>query len=681
MKGQVEYLGESRNVLKPAADILFDYLRDAIYDPSNALLDLEQLPGEFRDFGKGLQFYNRIVYEMTALAKELAGGNLNCDLPSPSNEIAAPLKMLHASLRHLTWQAQQVANGDYHQRVDFMGDFSEAFNNMIRQLEERRILSLDEKSRLELYVELMLANCPDPILLFNLQGRLAYVSNSYLQCSGGSEADQILGKGIRELFAPAASEDFICSVENLFETVLKEKRTIKTEQDIDLSNNGMCRHYQMQLTPMLDAGGDNHQGVMVLMHDTTEIVRTRREAEHARELAEQSSRAKSDFLSRMSHEMRTPMNAIIGMTTIGSASDDPQRKDYCLEKISEASRHLLGVINDILDMSKIEADKFELSYNRSHFRNMIERLTESVMFRATEHGQRLSVTIDPDIPEAVDTDEQRLAQVISNLLSNAVKFTQDGGDISLTAGKIPWDNEIHSWGIRITVTDNGIGISEEHQERLFVPFEQAEGGFSRKFGGTGLGLAVSRRIIEMMGGNIRVESEIGKGSSFAFEIPVAMAETEASGQPRPAFPEKGGPEPNEQDADASKDNIFSGRRVLLAEDVEINREIAAALLEHTGVLIDPANDGVEAFEKFAAAPGSYDLILMDIHMPGMDGYEATRRIRGSGLPGADVIPIIAMTANVFREDIERCLACGMNSHLGKPIDPNEVIERLKEYLP
>jgi len=303
------------------------------------------------------------------------------------------------------------------------------------------------------------------------------------------------------------------------------------------------------------------------------------------------------------------------------------------------------------------------------------------MFRATEHGQRLSVTIDPNIPEAVDTDEQRLAQVISNLLSNAVKFTQDGGDISLTAEKIPWDDEIHSWGIRITVADNGIGISEEHQERLFVPFEQAEGGFSRKFGGTGLGLAISRRIIEMMGGNIRVESEIGKGSSFAFEIPVAIAETEASGQPRPTLPEKGGPEPNEQDADASEDNIFSGRRVLLAEDVEINREIAAALLEHTGVLIDPANDGVEAFEKFAAAPGSYDLILMDIHMPGMDGYEATRRIRGSGLPGADVIPIIAMTANVFREDIERCLACGMNSHLGKPIDPNEVIKRLKEYLP
>lgn len=235
--------------------------------------------------------------------------------------------------------------------------------------------------------------------------------------------------------------------------------------------------------------------------------------------------------------------------------------------------------------------------------------------------------------------------------------------------------------MRFTVKDNGIGISKEQQERLFVPFEQADGGLSRKYGGTGLGLAISKRIVGLMGGDIWVESEVGLGSSFIFDIIAEEA------QPADHIPARLGAVNNAAAKDGgmaegvSDDDIFLGRRVLLAEDVEINREVLCALLEHTGISIDPAENGMEALEKFATAtPGFYDLILMDIHMPCMDGYETTVRIRGSGLPGADAVPIVAMTANVFREDIERCLASGMSSHLGKPIDADEVIARLKEYL-
>jgi len=676
MQEHTEYLDENKDVLKAAADILFTYLSDAIYDSSNASLDLEQLPEEFRKFGQGLQLYNNAVFEMTALAKELAAGNLNCQLPPPSNEIAAPLKTLHASLKHLTWQTQQVAKGDYQQRVDFMGDFSEAFNNMIEQLRLKQKTSLEEKSRLELHMDLILSNCPDLILLFERQGKLAYASDSYLRFSQTSGIEEILGKQVQELFAPIAPAEFIYSVEKKFKTAISEGHTIELEQDLDFTHQGSCSHYHIQITPILKSDKEA-EGIMMLLHDMTELERIH-QAEHAREIAEQSSRAKSEFLARMSHEMRTPMNAIIGMTTIYNSTDDPKRKNYCIDKINEASKHLLGVINDVLDMSKIEADKFEIFYSKFDLKQMLKRITEVMLFQIEEHKQQLMVNVNPNIPELVVTDEQRLAQVITNLLSNAVKFTPDGGEISLAAEKVSDEN--NCCVIRFTVKDNGIGISKEQQKRLFVPFEQADGSISRKFGGTGLGLSISRHIIKILGGNIRTESEMGKGSSFIFEIPVKKPESSNLIKIKSLPSKKDVNEADMQEGTESSNGIFSGRRILLAEDVEINREILFALLEHTGIHIDSAEDGKAALEKFTAAPDSYDLILMDIHMPNMDGYETTTRIRKSGLIGADSIPIVAMTANVFREDIERCLSSGMNSHLGKPVDATEVIAQLKEYL-
>jgi signal transduction histidine kinase len=528
-----------------------------------------------------------------------------------------------------------------------------------------RIISA-EKTRLDRYMNMLLSNCPDLILFFDAEGRLVFASESYLRSSNIPASGMAVGKTYLELMSPVADGEFLERADRLFKLALSARKTVEAEQDMDFGQNGDLRHYMIEVIPMFEDTGQA-EGIIVFFFDTTEIARARREAERARELAEQSTKAKSDFLSRMSHEMRTPMNAIIGMTNIALDSDDPDRREYCLEKIGEASRHLLGVINDILDMSKIESGKFELSEEAFRFRDMLKRVVGVINFRVDEKNQTLSVMVGDDIPDVIVSDEQRLAQVIANLLSNAVKFTPEGGKISIMAAVSAFDDDI--CGIRVVVTDNGIGISEEQQRKLFRSFEQADGSISRKFGGTGLGLSISKHIVELMGGRIWVESEFGKGSSFIFEINARAADAYEKAD-----------EPDEAESAESDDGVFRGKRILLAEDVEINCEVLSSLVEHTEIDIDFAHDGHEALDMFTAEPDRYDMILMDIHMPEMDGYEATRKIRASGRENAGTIPIVAMTANVFREDIERCKAAGMNDHLGKPIDAGEVIRKLREYL-
>jgi len=521
------------------------------------------------------------------------------------------------------------------------------------------------------------------------------------------------------------------------------------------------------------------------------------------------SRHKSAFLANMSHEIRTPMNAIIGMTTIGKTALDSVRKDYCFSKIEDASNHLLGVINDILDMSKIEANKFELSETEFDLEKMLRRVVNVVNFRIDEKRQKFSVHIDHSIPRVLIGDDQRIAQVITNLLGNAVKFTPEQGTVTLAVRLAGKGSDICT--LQVSVSDTGIGISPEQKEKLFKSFEQAESSTTRKYGGTGLGLAISKSIVELMGGSIWVESEIGKGSTFFFTIQLKradnekhrllssdvnlknvriltvdddkdvltyfndiargfelMCDTAISGEDalkliekkggyniyfidwkmpvmdgiqlvreirsritknaivimisaaewskvaseakaagvdkflsKPLFPSTIAEMINEclgvdeQQAEKSKSadiaGIFTGKRLLLVEDVEINREIVQTLLEPTKLEIDCAENGVEAVKMFTEAPTKYDMIFMDIQMPEMDGYDATKRIRGleaefnKNKDGNNrnlrrQIPIIAMTANVFKEDIERCLAAGMDNHVGKPLDFDEVLGKLRQYL-
>jgi len=384
------------------------------------------------------------------------------------------------------------------------------------------------------------------------------------------------------------------------------------------------------------------------------------------------NKAKSEFLANMSHEMRTPLNAITGMTFLARRASERIEFEEALNGISDASAHLLSIVNDILDMAKIEFDELVLFPVNYNFRLMIESVLNAVQFSIDNKEHTISVSVDNCIPEVVFGDESRMAKVITNLLSNAVKFTPERGNITLKVFLEENTDEHHK--LRIEVTDDGIGISSGQQERLFNVFEQADGSSSRKYGGTGLGLPIVKRIVELMGGSVRVESEPGKGAKFIFTVNVT------SGDKDSANIIISREETYNLLSDTDNLNRFLGKRLLVVEDVDINREIVVALLEGTGLIIDCAENGKEAVDMVTADPEKYDLVFMDLQMPLMDGLEATRQIRA--LPGCkyEQLPIVALTANVFQDDIDACVAAGMNAHIGKPLEVDTIARVLRQYL-
>ncbi|MDR2478302.1 MAG: response regulator [Treponema sp.] len=523
----------------------------------------------------------------------------------------------------------------------------------------------NESLKRDHYMQLILKHNPDVLILFDEKPSVLYCSEVFLKNIGVEQFGQIAGRSFHEVFSRFVPEAKLETMRAAFHESIEISQPIMLEETLELGSVGK-RHLEIHFTPMVDKQG-KYEGALMIFHDTTDI-------QHAIKRAEEASKAKSSFLANMSHEIRTPLNAVIGMANIGHPAADIEKKNYCFEKIKGASTHLLGVINDILDMSKIEADKFELSFTKFDFSRMLRRVTDVIGFKIDEKRQRLNLSLDPAIPRYILSDEQRLAQVITNLLSNAVKFTPEGGTIAVAAERLQAEGA--ACILKISVTDTGIGITPEQKEKLFHSFEQADNSISRKFGGTGLGLAISKRIVEMLDGTIVVESELGKGSTFSFTIKAEIAA--AASEPEPDSVHGGDAAAGDTE---SLDGRFAGCRILLAEDVDINREIVKTVFEPTGACIHEAENGKIAFEKFAAAPGDYDLILMDIQMPGMGGYEATRLIRAMEIEKAQRIPIIAMTANVFSEDIENCLAAGMNSHIGKPLDFDVLFKIIGQYLP
>jgi signal transduction histidine kinase len=524
-------------------------------------------------------------------------------------------------------------------------------------------------SRQDSYMHMVFENSPDIILLLDKTGALVYSADVFLQRARIKTFDDIRKKDYREVFARFTAPDKLREITAFFQTARDEKNAVVFDRMLDIGNNGNVRHYEIHFTPMYNKE-DVFQGAFILFHDNTDII-------EAKERTEAASLAKSNFLANMSHEIRTPLNAIIGMTTIARGADNTERKDYCLSKIEGASTHLLGIINDILDMSKIEEGKFELSCTDFEFAVMLRRAANMFEFRLSEKRQRLTINADPAIPARIITDEQRLAQVIMNLIGNAVKFTPEEGTIGLAVRRVDNGEDRDHCTLELRVTDTGIGISPEQQGKLFQSFVQIDSSISRKFGGTGLGLAISKKIVEMMEGQIRIESEVGKGAAFIFTIRAAVPPPPPETAAGTAL-ETGQTAGTERPAAAGGD--FGGGRILLVEDVEINREIVVTILEPLGITITEAGDGQQAFDTFIANPDSFDLIFMDIHMPGIDGYEAARLIRSCDNPWAKQVPIIAMTANVFKKDVERCLAAGMNGHIGKPLNFDEVTAVLKEYL-
>ncbi|MCL2708366.1 MAG: response regulator [Defluviitaleaceae bacterium] len=376
-----------------------------------------------------------------------------------------------------------------------------------------------------------------------------------------------------------------------------------------------------------------------------------------KEIAEKSSRAKSEFLSRMSHELRTPLNAIIGMTALAQNADDISAKDNFLNKSAAASQDLLKLVEDVLDISDLSDGNFLLANDEFYFAGLMQNELERAKRSTEGKRQTLICEMDPTIPETLVGDGKRLAQVIGNLLSNAGKFTPEHGTIQVSAQYAAFDNERAT--LRIDVRDNGVGIPWDKRELIFSAFEQADGGSARKFGGAGTGLHLSKIIVEKMDGKIWLESEPGKGSVFSFtfkariRLPNAEAETPAT---------------------------FAGNTMLLADDVEINREIIMALFEDTQMQFECAENGIEAVELFKTAPAKYDIVLMDINMPGMDGVEATRHIRSLGASEGRVVPIIAVTANTSPEDVAGYLSAGMTDCLVKPLDFEKIMRLVSRYV-
>ena len=380
-----------------------------------------------------------------------------------------------------------------------------------------------------------------------------------------------------------------------------------------------------------------------------------------KELAEEASRSKSTFLANMSHEIRTPINAITGMATIARGTDDLAKIHDSLDKVEAASRQLLGIINDILDMSKIEANRMELASEPFELPAVLRNVMSIMEINAAAKHHTLQVDIHTDVPRVVIGDDMRLSQILLNLLSNAVKFTPDHGKISLTAALLETREDMHV--LEVKVQDNGIGMSQEQQQRLFQSFEQADASISKRFGGSGLGLVISKNLAELMDGGISLVSELGQGSCFTVRVCLRASDKDVV----------------RRDEDMVEYD-FNGCSVLLVEDIEINREIILEIMGSYGMHIDCAENGLQAVELFQGDPTRYKLILMDVQMPIMDGYTATRTIRASGVANAQSIPIVAMTANAFAEDIEHCREAGMNDHVAKPIEYEILLRKMARLL-
>ena len=392
---------------------------------------------------------------------------------------------------------------------------------------------------------------------------------------------------------------------------------------------------------------------------------SRQKAEEAFKVAEAANKAKSTFLNNMSHDIRTPMNAIIGFTNIDLKHSPPPEIKSCLDKISDSSEHLLALINDVLDISRIESGKTQYEPTPVD----IAEVSDSVLTIVYGYLSNRNITFKTDLGEPLTryvlTDAVRVREVLVNILGNAVKFTNDGGTVTYAVSYLPGKDDRYI-NVRYRISDTGIGMSEEFVDHIFEEFSQEEHGARTQYKGTGLGMAITKRYVDLMGGTISVESKKGVGSTFTVELPMEI--TDAC---------------EVEKKDYSAGNIdLTGLKVLLAEDNDLNAEIAIVQLEELGMQITRAADGEEAVRFFAEKPqGTFDLILMDVMMPKMNGYKATKAIRGlQNRPDADTIPIIAMTANAFAEDVQASLDAGMNGHLSKPIAMDEVIKTIARNL-
>lgn len=511
-----------------------------------------------------------------------------------------------------------------------------------------------EKDLQYLYNHLLLKACPDLIFVFDRN--LAYVIGTHAGAKSLSydDSSKLTGTPFKDVFARKIKNDWITRTFRNCESVLNSRQPMYYSDKITYIDQTEA-YAHITLSAVIDKNEDC-LGVVFLLHDITELTITKEKAEAA-------ASSKANFLANMSHEIRTPLNAIIGMSVIAKNSIENREKALSsINQIITSSHFLLGILNDVLDMSKIEFGKLTLSSEPFSLLDAYWEVSGIITERCREKNINFITNMNEMNEAILIGDKLRLNQVLINLLGNAVKFTNNSGEITFLIRVMEEDdNKIR---LSYSVSDNGIGMSQDQISRLFLPFEQADNSIASKYGGTGLGLTISRNLVSFMGGELKVESELGKGSKFFFELWFPKG-----GQLNTILPEI----PDKID--------FTGKRILFAEDIEINRLIICEILSPTGIEIIEVENGQEAVENFDhSPPGFYDLIFMDVKMPVMGGYEATKQIRALEHKDAKKIPIIAMTANAYKEDIDQCLAAGMNGHIAKPVDTTVLLKILLEYI-
>ncbi|MBD3820217.1 PAS domain-containing protein [Brevundimonas diminuta] len=501
---------------------------------------------------------------------------------------------------------------------------------------------------------LLAENTGDVITRVKMDGSSKYISPAIQQLLGWTYEDM-----------SGQSTDYV-HPEDRLQVLQAISAAVKTGQPTRLEHRAVHRQgHTVWVESAFKALRDEHgqvDDVVVVIRDMTQRKLLEDEVIEAKERAEKAAQAKSEFLANMSHELRTPLTSVIGFSGLLQGSDAlPAQERVYVERIATASEALLGVINDILDYSKLEANAIEMDPEPFQVAALVDGAAAIVEGQCVGKGLSLKVEVDAAMPEVLTGDAGRLRQVMLNFLSNAVKFTGKGG-VTLRVGGAP--DADGRWRLRVAVTDTGIGIPAEKVGLLFERFSQADASTTRVYGGTGLGLAISRRLIEIMGGEIGVDSQPGEGATFWFETPLAQG----GALGRLASGDENMPAPG---------GVADGR-ILMADDAPGNRELVSAILRGLGLEIDTVCDGAEAVQ--AMQTGAYDLVLMDVHMPVMDGLAATREIRRMQAGTGRRTPILALTANVQADQVARCLEAGMDGHLAKPIQIPELAGALGRWL-